>query len=288
MSEIRINPPLTVEEMAAGGVLDLLRTIHLLPAEDGGADTIQPREGMNYYPHWVLANIQSFVDRFPTHEFTGFVEFRNTNAGQPPIARYVMRGRKVVRVDAHIGWPTEPDANGVDPEHEALLQILYAAGDGGTFVQVCAGDFDRPAMVNADETDLTERLLAWRDAAVQAATADLRRLLEAAERREDELVVHIDKLEAATNGLSDEYGILDHGGPLFSAKTEPTVMAAENMAIAVEVRAKGIFAPDSRRPASLMRRQATDWEEIPEGVTPDDIMPGYSGHKADTAREAGS
>lgn len=154
------------------------------------------------------------------------------------------------------------DTYAASADYEALLQILHSAGDGGTFVEMCAGDFDRPTMVNADQTGLPDALLAWRDAAVRTAVARL--------------------------GLHDEYGILDHGGGLLQANNKPKPLSAGSAALRIELRATGFFAPGSQRPASLMRRKVTGWEEIPEDVTPDDIMPGYSEHKADAAREAGS
>ncbi len=79
--------------------------------------------------------------------------------------------------------------------------------------------------------------------------------------------------------LSDEFGILDLGGGLFQAKDEPNRMRRENMAVAVEVRARGVFDLGSSRPARLMRRQVGGWVEIPADVTPDDIVPGWSVRK---------
>lgn len=114
--------------------------------------------------------------------------------------------------------------------------------------------------IPAEGTSLVDVLLAWRDAAT-------REMLDALK-------------------LRDEYGILDHGGGIRGAADHPKPMADGNMAVALELRAKGIFNPDSRRPASLMRRKATDWEEIPADVTPDDIVPGWTELKA--AREAES
>jgi len=111
---------------------------------------------------------------------------------------------------------------------------------------VGAADLERSGLLDA--------LVAWRDAAVQAA---------------------LDGLD-----LKDEYGVLRYTEP----HPGPNVMQTEVAAIAVELRAKGVYEPDrSTRPGQLMRRKATDWEEIPHDVTPDDIVPGYSERKA--ARE---
>jgi hypothetical protein len=59
------------------------------------------------------------------------------------------------------------------------------------------------------------------------------------------------------HALQDEFGILDDG------KTEPVVMSEGNMLAALKIRAVGVFAADSRRPAKLMQRKATRWHEIP-------------------------
>lgn len=87
-------------------------------------------------------------------------------------------------------------------------------------------------------------------------------------------------------GLHDEFGILDHGEGLRHANAEPISMPGENMAIAVELRAKGAFDLGSHRPATLMRREAGTWAEIPADATPDDILPGYSERKAAAGQEA--
>lgn len=109
--------------------------------------------------------------------------------------------------------------------------------------------------IPAEGTSLVDALERWRDAAVQAALDGL--------------------------GLKDEYGVLRYTEP----QPGPNVMQTEVAAIAVELRAKGVFDPDrSIRPGRLMRHKVTDWEEIPHDVTPDDIVPGYSERKA--AREA--
>lgn len=99
--------------------------------------------------------------------------------------------------------------------------------------------------VPAEGTSLVDALERWRDAAVQTALAGL--------------------------GLKDEYGILRYR----ENESRPTVMPAENAALAVELRPKGVFGPDSLRPGTLMRRKATGWEEIPADVTPQDIVPGW-------------
>lgn len=114
------------------------------------------------------------------------------------------------------------------------------------------------APIDLAKAGLLDALENWKNAAVQAALTAL--------------------------NLHDEFGILDHGGGEREAKTEPIPLRTWNAALCVELRAKGIFDPGSRRPATLMRRKATDWAEIPADVAPDDIMPSYSNQKA--AREA--
>jgi hypothetical protein len=119
----------------------------------------------------------------------------------------------------------------------------------------------------------------------QATLADVANLRngihELAEEYESILEVAAD-LNVAAAGLHDEFGILDHGGGLRSATTEPLPLIAWNAALGVELRAKGVHDPGGRRPATLMRRKASDWEEIPADVTPADIFPGYtSPRKAD-------
>lgn len=88
------------------------------------------------------------------------------------------------------------------------------------------------------------------------------------------------EIRALRGALRDEYGILDLGGGLRQVTTEPIPLRVENAALSVEMRAKGVFDPGSRRPARLMRRKATEWVEIPSDVRPDDILPGYTESRA--------
>jgi hypothetical protein len=83
------------------------------------------------------------------------------------------------------------------------------------------------------------------------------------------------ELKAVVDGLNDEFGILDHGGGVREATPEPIPLRVWNAALCVDHRSKGTFAPGGRRPATLMRRKATAWTEIPADVTPGDIFPGY-------------
>lgn len=160
---ITITPPLTLEEMKSFGEF---RTVHCYPAETGGAGSLLPNEGVNYYPHWMRQHLQDIVDHFPGHEFTGFIEARNSAAGQPPITRYAMRGRNVVRLDPVIGWPPEQ----ADDSEDGLMEILADPDSIVSVTQQCAGyATDVWETVPADDTNLPERLLAWRDVAVRRA-----------------------------------------------------------------------------------------------------------------------
>lgn len=120
-------------------------------------------------PYKVLWGLQAIVDAFPEREFTGCIYL--SHKGQPERApsRFVVRGRKAVRDDAHLGWPAGPDDE--DPDEDALMDILASTGDGGVYVERCTGDFDRSEMFPAEETDLPDRLVAWKNAAVNAAVA---------------------------------------------------------------------------------------------------------------------
>lgn len=66
-----------------------------------------------------------------------------------------------------VTWPGTRD----DADADALLEILAGAGDCGTFVEKCSGEYDQPCLFRAEDTDLPEQLLAWHRAGVQAALA---------------------------------------------------------------------------------------------------------------------
>lgn len=144
---------------AHGSVIDGERT--------SAFDALAVQDGND--PYKVLRGLQAIVDAFPEREFTGCIYL--SHEGQPDRApsRFVVRGRKVVRDDAHLGWPAGPDDE--DPDEGALLDILTGAGDGGTYVEKCTGDFDRGRMCPAEYSDLPDRLVAWKNAAVSVAIA---------------------------------------------------------------------------------------------------------------------
>lgn len=117
MNAITITPPLTLDEMKSFGEF---RIVVCVPSRRGGAGSLLPREGMNYTPSWVVEHIQSIVDHFPTHDFDGYVEMRNSSASNPPVSRYYMRGRRVEQVDAVVFWP-DPDMLADDEDDEPTL-----------------------------------------------------------------------------------------------------------------------------------------------------------------------
>jgi len=240
-SEIQNGPALLALEMVFRAIPDGREAVGIRLAAGGRIDSYLDRE------------LQKVVDHYSGHTFAGHIEIRYERPQGAVAHRVLVRGSHVVRAEAVLGWPSEPDT---DPAEESLMDILASVGDGGAYVNLCAGDFDRPEMRSADETDLPDLLLAWKDAAVETALADL--------------------------GLKDEYGILRYTEPV----PGPNAMPAENAALAVELRTRGVFEPGrTYRPGRLMRRKATDWEEIPGNVTPEDIMPGYSEHRAVALRK---
>jgi hypothetical protein len=102
VNTISITPPLTFQEMKSFGDF---RTVYCVPNEGGGAGALGPSNGMNYRPSWIQQHLQDVIDHFPTHEFTGYIEYRNTSEGQPPVARYYVRGRRVEMVTPTLVWP---------------------------------------------------------------------------------------------------------------------------------------------------------------------------------------
>lgn len=247
---IRITPPITWSEIQDGPALSALEMVFRAVPDGREAVGIRAVSGARI-DSYLDRELQKVVNHYTGHTFAGHIEIRYERSQGAVAHRILVRGPHVVRVEAVLGWSSEPDT---DPAEKSLMDILASVGDGGAYVNLCTGDFDRPAMHPADETDLPDLLLAWKDAAVQAAQAGL--------------------------GLKDEYGVLRYTEP----QPGPNVMETEVAAIAVELRAKGVFEPDrSIRPGRLMRHKVTDWEEIPGDVTPGDIVPGYSEQKA--ARE---
>jgi hypothetical protein len=72
------------------------------------------------------------------------------------------------------------------------------------------------------------------------------------------------RLGALHGELTDEFGILDDGKPMeIDGKSQVLLLNAGQARAAIEVRAKDIFAVGARRPARLMQRLVTGWQEIP-------------------------
>ena len=174
---IRISPPLTMDEIKDGPELSTIELIHLREpgepfpsAEPWTANTIDYADGATRYPEPVHAELQLVVDHYAGHEFTGYIEIRSISPSQPPVSRYVMRDRLVVRLDPFIGWPP---MQADDPSEDGLMDIL---GDPDAVVSVSSlvtgYATDVWETVPADDTDLPEKLLAWRDAAIQKTLAE--------------------------------------------------------------------------------------------------------------------
>lgn len=73
-----------------------------------------------------------------------------------------------------------------------------------------------------------------------------------------------DEYDRLNASLTDEFGILDDGKPMeIDGKSQVLPLNAGQARACLEVRAKGVFATDARRPARLMRRLVTGWKEIP-------------------------
>lgn len=245
---ITIDPPIQWDEIKNGPALSALEMVFADQAPGGAlpdpvAAGIRAVSGARI-DSYLDRELQKVVDHYSGHTFSGRIEIRYDRAQEAAAVRIVVRGRYVVRLVAVLGWPPEQvDDTGVSEGH--LMDIL-AEHNVHVADERC---------IPADETDLPDVLLAWRDAAVNAALAGL--------------------------GLKDEYGILRYR----ENELVPNVMPAENAALAVDIRPKGVFGPGALRPGRLMRHKVTDWEEIPDCVTPDDILPGYSARKSAAARE---
>lgn len=150
---IRISPPLTMDEIKDGPELRTIELIHLR----------EPGEPFPSAEPWT-ANTIDYADGA-----TRYLEIRNISPGQPSISRYVMRDRLVVRLDPFIGWPPM-QADG--PSEDGLMDILRDPDAVVSVSGLVAGyATDVWETVPADDTSLPEKLLAWRDAAVQRALA---------------------------------------------------------------------------------------------------------------------
>jgi hypothetical protein len=173
---IRISPPLTLDDVKGGPELCAVELIRFADPDALDRTALWPVNVLDlrltwrtFQPAEIAAQIQQVVDHYADREFTGMLEIRSSDRTQPPVCRLVMRGRTVVRLDPYIGWPPEQ----ADDSEDGLLEILADPDNVVSVTRQCAGyATDVAETVPADDTNLPERLLAWRDAAVQRALAD--------------------------------------------------------------------------------------------------------------------
>lgn len=160
---IRISPPIRWADIQNGPDLVALAMLFDIPE---GADPLGPDErwsatgittaaGATWSTSYLERQLQKVVDHYGDREYSGHIEVRSTNGEGTPAWRIVVRGKYVVRLEAVLGWPPE-QADG--PGEDGLMEILAEHN-------VHIGD---ERFIPADETDLPDVLLAWRDAAIAA------------------------------------------------------------------------------------------------------------------------
>lgn len=165
---IRIHPPIPWADIQTGPDLVALAMLFNIPED---ADPLDPDErwsataittaaGADWSPSYLERQLQKVVDHYGGREYSGHIEVRSTNGEGTAAWRIVVRGKHVVRLAAVLGWPPE-QADG--PGEDGLMEIL---ADHNVHI----GD---ERFIPADQTDLPDVLLAWRDAAVRAAAAEL-------------------------------------------------------------------------------------------------------------------
>lgn len=121
---IRINPPLTLDDVKDG---PKLRTIELVHLKANGnfflglpwiANAIKARDdGMNYRPHFIVSELQQVLEYYADREFVGYIEAHSCSSDMAPIFRYYVRDRRVVMVAPELVWPDEkadPTANDLE------------------------------------------------------------------------------------------------------------------------------------------------------------------------------
>jgi len=128
---ILIHPPLTAEQIRQcpqdhwGARLDVVETS--VPTPTG---TVLTRTAARMIPpdghgRGINAYVQAVIDLFPEHEFTGHIEIDwEAGYGDPRPSRYVIRGRKVVEIQARLIWPgdgSDKDTELHDARDVALL-----------------------------------------------------------------------------------------------------------------------------------------------------------------------
>lgn len=177
-NRIRISPPIPWSDIENGPELTALTMSFDVP-EDGDptnpnerwqATSISAVDGM-WSTSYLERQLQKVVDHYGDREYRGHIEARSSAEQGTPAWRLVVRGKHVVRLSAVLGWPPE-QADG--PGEDGLMELLAAhsvyVGD-----EIDPGDHRNPypGYVPADETDLPDVLLAWRDAAVAVHMANV-------------------------------------------------------------------------------------------------------------------
>jgi hypothetical protein len=111
--EFTIDPPIRYADLApeflewGDGVLRIRVEVVREDTPDG---VLERRTGVavEHYPDSVKAyeiesELQSMVDRYPDHTFSGLIEGDGENAGD--MWRLIVRDRKVIKVTPTITWP---------------------------------------------------------------------------------------------------------------------------------------------------------------------------------------
>lgn len=176
---IRIHPPIPWSDIQNGPDLVALAMLFDIPEN---ADPLDPDErwqatgitiagGADWSPSYLERQLQKVVDHYGEREYSGHIEVRSTNGEGTPAWRIVVRGKRVVRLSAVLGWPPEQaDGPGEDGLMELLAGHAVYVGD-----EIDPGNHRNPfpGYVPAEETDLPDVLLAWRDAAVAVHVANV-------------------------------------------------------------------------------------------------------------------
>lgn len=131
---ISIVPALTLDDVKDGPELRTIELIHLktaderLPIDPWTANTIEPSvcAGMNYYPHFIVSELQQVVDYYTDREFTGCIEVRNSSPSVAPVLRYYVRERRVWAMAPTLVWPGEdPGQDPMVADARALAKALF-------------------------------------------------------------------------------------------------------------------------------------------------------------------
>lgn len=129
---ISIDPPLTLDDVKDGPELRTIELIHLraggerFPVEPWTANTIDARDsGMNYYPHFIVDELQQVVDYYADREFAGCIEVRNSSPSMAPVFRCYVRERRVEMVAPTLMWPGEQQSEQQRAELQDLLGSIW-------------------------------------------------------------------------------------------------------------------------------------------------------------------